>query len=332
MTKYWDIYRWTIKSLTALAAIFTIGVIMSCKPTVPSEFISESEMEDLLYDYHLAEAMASQTKGDQNANVIAYRAAVLKKYGVSQEEFDTSMVYYMRHTVRLHKIYQRISERMDNEAQELGATGSMGGIIVSSANGDTADIWNGPRVLALIPNQPYNLYQFSLQADSSFRKGDGFIFSFRTNFIFQDGSRDGLAYLAMTYKNDSVATRNMHISSSSSYTLQLSDNDSLGIKEVKGFLLLGNGSMNGGSTTTLRLMSVTDLHLFRCHAKPKKDNKTPGTPQTESGSEKATPTIEEIEQNTPTPPSTSKLPPNMRQMPDDREFRVDKDTAKRKFK
>ena len=81
-----------------MALILSIAV--SCKPSVPSTFISPDDMEDLLYDYHLADALAGQAKGDYAENVIAYRAAVLKKYGVSQEKFDTSMVYYMRHAVQ----------------------------------------------------------------------------------------------------------------------------------------------------------------------------------------------------------------------------------------
>ncbi len=273
MSKWLHLFLDRARTLRAaarsIAVVCAIAVVAGCKPTVPKQFIPESEMEDLLYDYHLAEAMARQTEGDQDANAIAYRAAVLKKYGVSEELFDTSMVYYMRHTERLQKIYERISDRMDREAQELGATIAMNGMTVISANGDTADVWNGQKALALIPRKPYNLYQFSLKADSSFHKGDAVTLSFRTNFIFQDGSRDGMAYLAVTYANDSVATRNMHVSSASNHKLQLDDRDSLGIKEVKGFFMLGKGSQSGESTTTLRLMSVTDIHLYRCHAKAK---------------------------------------------------------------
>ena len=38
--------------------ILLLLMALACKPTVPSEYIQPSELEDLLYDYHVAEAMA----------------------------------------------------------------------------------------------------------------------------------------------------------------------------------------------------------------------------------------------------------------------------------
>ena len=37
-------------------------VLVSCKPTVPSTYIQPGEMEDLLYDYHVAMSVASSKK------------------------------------------------------------------------------------------------------------------------------------------------------------------------------------------------------------------------------------------------------------------------------
>ena len=37
----------------------------------------------------------------------AYKLAVMKKYDVSEEKFDRSLQYYMRHTEKLHDIYVR---------------------------------------------------------------------------------------------------------------------------------------------------------------------------------------------------------------------------------
>ncbi len=320
------------RSIAVLSVMALAGIVASCKPTVPDTFIPESEMENLLYDYHLAAAMARQSEGDKDANAIAYRAAVLKKYGVSEELLDTSMVYYMRHTERLQKIYERISDRMDREAQELGATIAMNGMTVISANGDTADVWNGQKALALIPRQPYNLYQFNQKADSSFHKGDKLILTFRTNFIFQDGSRDGMAYLAVIFANDSVATRNMHVSSASNYNLQLDDGDSLGIKEVKGFFLLGKGNQSGGSTTTLRLMSVTDIHLFRCHAKPKTDGKQPADESAKTRDVNATKGPDTTRLRPRVAVDSARLPQKPASMPRGKDLKIAPDSSKRKFK
>lgn len=51
--------------------------MVSCKPSVPSQFIQPDKMGDILYDYHPASSMA-QISGNDSVNVIKYRTGVLK--------------------------------------------------------------------------------------------------------------------------------------------------------------------------------------------------------------------------------------------------------------
>ncbi len=256
-------------------ALLLVFFITGCKPGVPSEFISESDMEDILYDYHLATSMARQESGNYESNVVAYRAAVLKKYGVTQADFDSSMVYYMRHTERLYAIYKNIAERMEDRARELGSSeGSLASLSRISASGDTADIWKGDKTIALIPQQPYHLYSFAYAADSSFHKGDSFILTMQSDFIYQDGIRDGIASLALVFNNDSVASRIIHMSSSTSHNMTLEDRDTLGIKEIKGYFLLNKNNSDNSSKTTLHLMTLSNIHLLRCHLPKEKKQKS----------------------------------------------------------
>ena len=75
-------------------------MLLACKPTVPGEYISPDDMVDVLYDYYVSQAMADQdTKdGKMGYNRRVYFLAVLKKHGVTEAEFDSSMVYYHRRT------------------------------------------------------------------------------------------------------------------------------------------------------------------------------------------------------------------------------------------
>lgn len=239
-----------------------------------SHILSSGEMEDILYDYHLADAMAQQAEGGYAKNAVSYRAAVLKKYDITQSEFDSSMVYYMRHTDELHTIYQHISDRMQDEANKVGASSMTAGV----ASGDSANVWNGEKSLVLIPNEPYNLYTFNLQADTTFHKGDQLILNFKSDFIFQDGMRDGIVMLAVTLGNDSVASSVTHLSSSMASSLQIADNDSLGIKKISGFFLLSKNSDANSSSTTLQLMTISQIQLIRVHPAKKSGQSAPVTP------------------------------------------------------
>lgn len=237
--------------------------------------IPASDMEKILYDYHLADGMASESKGGYDKNVLVYRAAVLRKYGVTQDKFDTSMVYYMRHTDELYAIYQHISDKMQDEARSLGANTTAS---VTSA-GDSADVWNGAKSVTLMPYQPYNLYSFKLKTDTTFHKGDKLLLSYKSNFIYQDGMRDGMAMLVLVLGNDSVASRVAHMSSNMKTTLQLDDTDSLGIKEIRGFFTLSKNNDNNASSTTLQLMNIQNIQLIRIHTKKLKSSNSQSTPK-----------------------------------------------------
>ena len=194
--------------------------------------------------------------------------AVLKKHDVTSAEFDSSMVYYIRHTELLEAVYKDLADRMSNEAVALGGNGSTGEFDNLSATGDTANIWNQASSMVLAPQPAFNEVSFKIDADSSFHKGDKLMLDFESQFIYQDGMRDGIALLAIEFKNDSVAQAITHISGSMHYSVQLADNDSLGIKSVKGYFLLSNGGFSSdmGSQTTLKLMFLDHVKLIRMHA------------------------------------------------------------------
>lgn len=91
--------------------ILLVLVLVSCKPTVPSDYIQPGDMEDLLYDYHIAMSMAA-IKNATPTEQEAYKLAVFKRHDVSESEFSKSLQYYMRHTERLKKMYENIDERL----------------------------------------------------------------------------------------------------------------------------------------------------------------------------------------------------------------------------
>ena len=252
-------------SLVMLTCL-VLGMV-SCKPSLPHDILSKGKMTDILYDYHLALAMA-QVDGDDGKG-IAYREAVLKKHGVTSAEFDSSMVYYMRHTTLLHDVYKDLADRMNNEVVALGGNGSRGEFDNLTSTGDTANVWNMGRSMVLSTFKPFNYSSFSLDADTAFQKGDCLMLDFDAQFIYQDGMRDGIALLAIQFKNDSVAQQVVHVQSSQHYSVQLTDNENIGIKSVKGYFLLSDGGFGTdmGSQTTLKLMFIDHIKLIRMHQK-----------------------------------------------------------------
>lgn len=257
------------KLMICLVAVMALlFCVSSCKPSLPSGVLSKGKMTDILYDYHLALAMAHMDDNGDKGQSLAYREAVLRKHDVTSAEFDSSMVYYMRHTELLEDVYKDLTDRYNNEITAMGGSAKEGGEFANlSATGDTANVWNLAASMVFVPVKPFNSTSFDIKVDSTFHKGDRLMLDFDAQFIYQDGMRNGVAMLAVQFGNDSIAQRTIMIQSTQHYSVELSDDDSLGIKSVKGYFMLMNGDNGTGvsSQTTLKLMFLEHIKLIRMH-------------------------------------------------------------------
>lgn len=259
-----------MKKFAHFLFISILLLLSSCKPQVPGKYIQPDEFEDILYDWHLADAMSSvKEDADSGQYYLAlYRQAVLRKHGISQAEFDSSLVYYTRHADRLHKIYENLSMRFSDEALALGASAndiSRYGDMTSAR--DTSNLWAGVPACVLTSTAPYNVMTFSIDADSTYRKGDKIILSFNCDFIYKSGMRNGVALLAVQFNNDSVASSVAHISSNMNYSVTVSDDNGKGIKTVRGFFYLSDGGVEDAKSD-LRLLFIDRIRMVRMRAKP----------------------------------------------------------------
>ena len=249
-----------------LPIIMLIVLLGSCKPKVPSEYIQPRKMENILYDYHIALGIAQeqyQIDDERHLYDEAYKLAVLRKHGVTEAEFEASMEYYMRHTKRLHKIYEHITERLENEAVAQGVSeGELSQYDSNTAQGDTANLWRWEKDIVLTKQSPYNHYSFILKADTSYHKGDRMTMTFNTQYLVQDGSRDAVIVLAMRLANDSVITQYQHMMTNSRQTVSISDNGKKGIKEIRGYFMLAPDTE---SNTTMKLLFISNIKLLRTH-------------------------------------------------------------------
>lgn len=248
-----------------------IGIALlvgSCKPGTPSEFIQPDDMEDILVDYHLARAMAEREGGsseESDYRQALYIEAVLQKYGYTKAEFDSSLVYYYKRADRFVDIYTKVSERLEEQALLLGATeGEIGKYASLNATGDTANIWAERTALAMMPLPPYNRWDFSVNVDSTFKENDSFLMQFMSDYMYQDGIREGYLYLAVTYDNDTTVSRNLRFMTTGINQLRVPGLTGHQISAMKGFFYIGEGNTR---TTTTRLLFLNNIQLIRFHKK-----------------------------------------------------------------
>ena len=251
-----------------LVPLLLACLMVACKPSIPRKYIQPDKLEAILYDCHLAQGIAQAETYDaheREMNELTLREAVFKKHGVTKAEFDSSMVYYFRHTDKISKIYYRLSKRMSNDAMALGASASdVNKYVTISNSGDTANIWTATSHVLLIPRPTKNRFEFTIKADSTFRVGDSFMFQFMTEHIWQTGSKDAVVCLCAAYEGDSIMQVVSHSSVSGIVQLRLPANRTQKFRELRGFIYL---TSDGEETDSRKLMFVSQIQLIRFHNK-----------------------------------------------------------------
>ena len=259
--------------------LLVVGLLLfaACKPTIPSGIISAGDMEDILYDYHMAKAMAQQNKNADSPefNETMYMQAVLKKHGVTQADLDTSLIYYYGHVDKFAEVYRNVSDRLNEEAMSIGASmGALGDISSMSLSGDTANIWNEATALLLLPRAGFNRVNFELKGDTAYKKGDTFQFNMRANYLYKSGMKDALVYAALSYENDSVSTHMVHCTVSGVASLRIHGADEYRVKDIRLFIYLQPSDEDANNMLFLDQIQLIRFHKQRQEEQAAKDTTT----------------------------------------------------------
>lgn len=84
--------------------VFLVWTLFACQVKRPETVLSDKQMEDVLYDYHIAKALGEALSYNENYKRVLYVESVYKKYGITEAQFDSSMVWYARNPEVLSKI------------------------------------------------------------------------------------------------------------------------------------------------------------------------------------------------------------------------------------
>ena len=255
------------KSLCKTICLSTgLWALSACKPGVPSGLIQPDDMEEILYDYHLAQAMAETGGRRDSVDVRRYRyvRAVFDKYGITEAEFDTAMVWYSSHASYLNEMYQRLRERYGDHVAALGAATGEGDLYANlDAQGDTANIWQGQAFRVLKPRFAEDRMTFTLKADTTFHRGDDLLWRFDARHISRGRTSETYAGFYVRYDNDSTAGVTQRLYSTTRAQLRLAGDTAHAIREIRGFVYCKPVDTDEDE----RLLVLHNLMLVRFHRK-----------------------------------------------------------------
>ncbi|MBR6035655.1 MAG: DUF4296 domain-containing protein [Bacteroidaceae bacterium] len=248
-----------------LPLILALILLAACDDR-PKDVLSRGKMEDVLYDYHIMQGIINQLPdNEREAKAEDYINAVYAKHGITEAQFDSSIVYYNRHSKELHKIYTNLKERysiVNDEIQLVNGNNDM--MAIFATGGDTTNLWNSARLLTLRNKNLLNKESFTILADTSFRRSDQFILTLTPVFI-KERREDydialyvGLSVLYTSGKHVGT-TRVINNDGLQQLTLQTSAADD--VKSLTGFFYYR------GKKTMRNLCLIDNISLVRMHAK-----------------------------------------------------------------
>ena len=199
--------------LAILAACLLCLTATSCKKGRPDGIMSASQIEDLLYDYHLAIGRGDTYSDSADVKRSEFVAEVFAKYGITQADFDRNMEYYCRHSDKLFDIYEKLAERYD------AAVGASGESMIGKAKGDTLTLWGAP--FCLLSANAQNHLQYSCDADTMLQAGDRVVLQLSTAWFYHEGQKRVNAVLALEYEGDSVVAIKRDLESTTIHELSL---------------------------------------------------------------------------------------------------------------
>ena len=249
----------------SLSMLFLTACFLACGPERPDFILSDSQMEALLYDYHVAKALGDLESPSNKYKATIYYMSAFEKHHTTEEQFDSTLAWYSRNPDAFDRVYQKVIKRIQDEKTVLErsiAISGQGGSI--SQRGDSVNIWTSVPMFSLT-NHPYdNRVTFLYDNDGNYEDHDTLRLNAR--FRYFDSKRpinsDEVAVIALSvrYRNDSVISELHHVYNDGKHTLTLYNNDYGRIHQVYGFIYLPEQKEN-------RMLLVDSVSLIRLHAK-----------------------------------------------------------------
>lgn len=241
--------------------VFVIIAVACTK--VPDGVVSQKTMENILYDSYLGEGVV-ENELTPTYSVDAqkvYTNSVLKKYGVTRQEYDSSLNWYMANLQVYNKVYERVVARLKKEEMKVQMESGYMGNNAKIAEGDSVDLWNKSHSLHFTELPLIGNLFTEIKNDESFRVGDSILFDASARIFTPTKRQAPRMVLTFVYQNDSSKTYTQTLTKNERYQIRAKLDTTQRINLIKaGFYQNQNG-----------VVVIDQIRLMRIH--PKKGKK-----------------------------------------------------------
>lgn len=235
----------------------------------PRGVMSEKKMADVMFDLTLANNCL-MTQGYIGANDSVKQKNfefVLLKHHITPAEFDSSTVWYGRHSVRYEEVYSLVIAKFDHLQKELNA-GKYKDKVVYRTKNDTMNLWTlpvdyqfPPKNKPFVKNQPRDKISFRIEG-SQLGLGDKLLMTFLLKIDPSDRATKQRMWIKVHYfpnQVDSLVSYTKNDGKWRTYTLSFPLSSVKKVKFVEGALLdydKANGKQHA-SVDHIKLMRIS---------------------------------------------------------------------------
>ena len=98
------------KLIARIIFFLGIGLFLAACDGRPSGVLSQDKMANVLTEMHKTDASLAQKDllYGRYSDKVPYYKFILKKYGITQAEFDSSLVWYTKNPIRFERVYDNV--------------------------------------------------------------------------------------------------------------------------------------------------------------------------------------------------------------------------------
>ena len=190
-------------------SLIVLLTLLSCGRT-PRGVMSVNEMADLIADLQLADAYIDSHSSlyESDSDMLVLKQSIFKKHGITQEDYDSSLVWYAHNMEDYGKAYDKAIGKLKARYDKLDKGGPdrpeemMGGPagfpthntapdparapgsqhkkrLSIDINSDSADLWQGQRSYTLMQGARRGFITFEIMPDANKQPGDRYQLAYK---------------------------------------------------------------------------------------------------------------------------------------------------------
>ncbi|MGL5786555.1 MAG: DUF4296 domain-containing protein [Bacteroidales bacterium] len=214
-----------------------IAIFSACKKN--KYLLSESKMENIIYDLYVGEAVIdnspSNLRGEEYKRDLYL--TVLTNNGVTEEQYDSSLVYYGQNVDDYYKIYDKVVARLEKDEAKYERLAAAEQNAQKSLSGDSIDIWNGEKHFAVLPFGHTQIIR-TIPTDENFKAGDRFELNFNINiYPAKLIVESPVLYLTISYSDATVQTTSVKLDREGVYKVNIEGEKDKPISRISCYIL-----------------------------------------------------------------------------------------------